>query len=99
MNEMIDNLYKKALRDEKISLGVWLLFLIINICDIISDDRVVSKSNGVTVFTVLWFVLATRSFYKIKIIKLEYNISVSALGSKVIENYPPNKGDAPETRA
>ena len=78
--------FKTNLRDEKISFAVWLIFISINFYLMISPEHnEIKTGDGATMWTVLWFCLATRSYYKIKILQLQYRIIQST-----------NKSDPPE---
>jgi hypothetical protein len=78
--------FKTNLRDEKISFAVWLILISINFYLIISPEHnEIKAGDGATMWTVLWFCLATRSYYKIKILQLQYQIIKST-----------NKSDTPE---
>jgi hypothetical protein len=71
----MENLHKhvinKKIRDEWISFTLWILCIIVNIIIIIRESGF-GRESGASIWTILWCVLATRSYYKIKIFGLEY---------------------------
>ncbi len=79
--------FKINLRNEKISFAVWLLIISIDFYMTISTvNNGIKTNDGATMWTVLWFILATRSYYKIMILQLEYKIGSSTNKPNLDEN-------------
>ena len=76
MNDLNLQKLKKQIRDEKISFVAWILFIMITVYLNIYY-QVPNSKYGFDSWVVIWCILATRSFYKIKIIQLKMNFYIN----------------------